>query len=138
MPQIHDFVLFAGAKNITEQQQEELARILAKEFEKLPIIAVLNFFYCIKSCKFPCSDGNLSPMTLTSLMRQFLWRYNARRWLAERPTSVFLIVDDQPKTKVYARIFGTKKKAEQVLKERDNRTGEKLYHNCHVIERTIE
>ena len=138
VPQIDNLTLFTGAKNITEQQHEVLAKIIAKEFEWLPITAVLNFFYCIKSCKFPRVDENLSPMAITSYMRQFLWRYNARHWFAEKPNSVFLIVDDQPKAKVYARIFGTKIKAEKALKERDERTGERLYPNCHIIERTIE
>lgn len=138
VPQIDNLTLFTGAKNITEQQHEELAKIIAKEFEWLPINAVLNFFYCIKSCKFPRIDENISPIAITSYMRQFFWRYNARHWFAERPNSVFLIVDNQSKTKVYARIFGTKIKAENALKERDDRTGEKLYPNCHIIERTIE
>ena len=161
VPQIDNLTLFTGAKNITEQQREELAKIIAKEFEWLPINAVLNFFYCIKSCKFPridkspmsitsymrqffwrCKfpriDKNISPMAITSYMRRFFWQYNTSHWLAERPNSVFLIVDDQPKTKVYARIFGAKIKAEKALKERDDMTGEKLYPNCHIIERKIE
>ena len=52
--------------------------------------------------------------------------------------NVYLIVEDQPKTKVYARVFGTKESAEKALEERDDRTGVKLYPNCHIIERTIE
>lgn len=135
VPHINNLTLFTGAKNITEQQHEELAKIIAKEFEWLPINAVLNFFYCVKSCKFPRIDENISPMAITSYMRQFFYRYNALYWFAN---SVFLIVGNQPKAKVYARIFGTKIKAEKALKERDERTGERLYPNCHIIERTIE
>ena len=131
---IKNLTLFTGAKNITEQQHEELAKIIAKEFEWLPINAVLNFFYCVKSCKFPRID-EISPMAITSYMRQFFYRCNALHWYSNR---VFLIVGNQPKTKVYARIFGTKIKAEKALKERDERTGERLYPNCHIIERTIE
>lgn len=138
VPQIDNLTLFTGAKNITEKQHEELAKIIAKEFGWLPITAVLNFFYSIKSCKFPRIDENLTPMVITSYMRQFLRRYEDRLWFAERPNTVFLIVDDQPKAKLYARIFGTKIKAEKALKERDERTGERLYPNCHIIERTIE
>ena len=51
---------------------------------------------------------------------------------------VYLIVEDQPRTKVYARVFGSKESAENALQERDERTGEKRYPACHVIERTIE
>lgn len=51
---------------------------------------------------------------------------------------VYLIVEDQPKTKVYARVFGSKESAENALQERDKRTGERLYKACHVIERIVE
>ncbi len=51
---------------------------------------------------------------------------------------VYLIVEDQPKTRVFARVFKTIAKAEKALEERDERTGEKLYPHCHIIERTIE
>ena len=51
---------------------------------------------------------------------------------------VWLIVEDLPKTKVYARVFGSQERAEEALQERDERTGERLYPACHVIERSIE
>ena len=51
---------------------------------------------------------------------------------------VYLIVEDQPKTKVYARVFRSKGSAEEALQERDERTGEKLYPTCHIIERRLE
>ena len=58
--------------------------------------------------------------------------------MEKNETKVYLIVEDQPKTKVFARVFGTLQKAEKALEERDDRTGEKLYPCCHIIERTIE
>ena len=51
---------------------------------------------------------------------------------------VYLIVEDYPYTKVYARVFSTEEKANEALKERDDLTGLRLYPDCHVIERTIE
>jgi len=51
---------------------------------------------------------------------------------------VYLIVQDKPFGKVFARVFGSQEKAEKALNERDERTGEKLYPDCHIIERTIE
>lgn len=51
---------------------------------------------------------------------------------------VYLIVQDKPESKVFARVFGSYEKAEKALNERDERTGEKLYTDCHIIERTIE
>lgn len=51
---------------------------------------------------------------------------------------VYLIVQDKPFCKVFARVFGSMEKAEKAMNERDERTGEKLYPDCHIIERTIE
>ena len=51
---------------------------------------------------------------------------------------VYLIVQDKPFGKVFARVFGSQEKAEKAMNERDERTGEKLYPDCHIIERTIE
>lgn len=52
---------------------------------------------------------------------------------------VYLIVQDKPYGKVYARVFGSYEKAEKAMNERDERTGERLYPEpCHIIEREIE
>lgn len=51
---------------------------------------------------------------------------------------VYLIVKNQEDPKVFARVFKTQEKAEKVLNERDERTGERLYPQCRVIERTLE
>ena len=51
---------------------------------------------------------------------------------------VYLIVKNQEDPKVLARVFKTQEKAEKVLNERDERTGERLYPQCRVIERTLE
>lgn len=51
---------------------------------------------------------------------------------------VYLIVKTKSCDKVYARVFGSKEKAEEAMSERDQRTGERLYPDCHVIERSVE
>ena len=51
---------------------------------------------------------------------------------------VYLIVQDKPFGKVFARVFGSQEKAEKAMNERDETSGEKLYTDCHIIERTIE
>ena len=51
---------------------------------------------------------------------------------------VYLIVQDKPVRKVFARVFSSVEKAEKAMNERDERSGEKLYTDCHIIERTIE
>lgn len=57
----------------------------------------------------------------------------------EEKQKVYLIVQDKPYGKVYARVFGSYDKAEKAMNERDKRTGEKLYPEpCHIIEREIE
>ena len=51
---------------------------------------------------------------------------------------VYLIVETKAVAKVFARVFETQEKAEKAMNERDERTGERLYPECHVIERNIE
>lgn len=51
---------------------------------------------------------------------------------------VYLIVQDKPYGKVYARVFGSMERAEKAMNERDERTGERLYPGCHIIDRVVE
>ena len=51
---------------------------------------------------------------------------------------VYLIVEDKAWSKVFARVFSSYEKAEKASNERDNRTGERIYPSCHIIEREIE
>lgn len=51
---------------------------------------------------------------------------------------VYLIVQDKAYGKVFARVFGSLESVKKALNERDERTGEKLYPDCHFVERTIE
>ena len=51
---------------------------------------------------------------------------------------VYLIVQDKPFGKVFARVFGSMEEAEKAMNERDEISGERLYADCHIIERTIE
>lgn len=134
LPQILDLRDFTGANNMTEGQFIELASVLAKECKGLKITEVLNFFYQMKSGQLPMAD-KLSPMLVTANLRSFL---KEREDTLNCLVKVYLIVEDQPKTKVYARVFMTKEGAEEALQERDERTGERLYPACHVIERIVE
>ena len=132
--QVVDLGEFADANNMTEYQFIELASVLAKECQDLKISEVLNFFYQMKSGQLPISD-KLSPFSVIANLRTFLKK---RQDMLNCLVKVYLIVEDQPKTKVYARVFGSKGSAEEALKERDERTGERLYPACHVIERIVE
>lgn len=132
--QVVDLGEFADANNMTEYQFIELASVIAKECQDLKISEVLNFFYQMKSGQLPITD-KLSPFSVIANLRTFLKK---RQDMLNCLVKVYLIVEDQPKTRVYARVFGSKGSAEEALKERDERTGERLYPACHVIERIVE
>jgi hypothetical protein len=136
LPQVVDLGEFADANNMTKSQFIELASVIARECQDLKISEVLNFFYQMKSAQLPITN-ELSPLSVIVNLRNFLYKckdmlWNMKKW------KVYMIVEDQPKTKVYARVFLTKESAEKALEERDERTGERLYPACHVIERIVE
>lgn len=138
--QIVDLACFSNSTALTKGMFKELSKIIVKECQLKKISEILHFFYCLKSGRYVYTDHKVSPMGLTICLRQFLYEANNRNYFLalEHNKKVFLIVDDQPKTKVYARVFRSKENAEKALEERDDRTGEKLYPHCHIIERTLE
>ena len=137
--QIVSLAIFGDAMNLTKDQIEELASIIAIEFKDLKVSEVLHFFYCFKSGRLHTSEA-ISPMSVIISLRDFMYKRNTKLWFdsIERVGKVYLIVEDLPKTKVYGRVFKTKERAEKALEERDERTGEKIYSACHVVERIIE
>ena len=137
--QIVSLAIFGDAMNLTKGQIEELASIIAIEFKDLKVSEVLHFFYCFKSGRLHTSEA-ISPMSVIISLRDFMYKRNTKLWFdsIERVGKVYLIVEDLPKTKVYGRVFKTKERAEKALEERDDRTGERLYPSCHIVERTIE
>lgn len=135
LPQVVDLGEFADANNMTKSQFIELASVIARECQDLKISEVLNFFYQMKSAQLPITD-KLSPLSVIVNLRNFLYKRQDMLWWNMK--KVYMIVEDQPKTKVYARVFLTKESAEKALEERDERTGERLYPACHVIERIVE
>lgn len=138
--QIVNLTCFANCDTLTKSMIKELSKIIVKECQQSKISEILHFFYCLKSGRYVCTDGKVSPMAITFCLRQFLSEVNGRNWFLtlENNKKVFLIVDDQPNKKVYARVFRSKENAEKALEERDYRTGERLYPACHIIERSIE
>jgi len=132
-----------GNANLTKGQIEELARIIAVEFKELKVSEILHFFYCFKTGRLHTFKA-ISPMSVMISLHDFMSNRHAKLLLdsaeitLKRADKVYLIVDDLPKTKVYCRVFKTKERAEKALEERDERTGERLYPACHVVERIIE
>ena len=137
--QVVSLAIFGDANNLTKGQIAELASIIAIELKDLKITEVLHFFYCLKSGRLHPSES-ISPMSVIISLRDFIYKRNTKLLFdsLERACKVYLIVEDLPKTKVYGRVFKTKERAEKALEERDERTGERLYPDCHVIEREIE
>ena len=140
--QIVNLAIFGNA-NLTKGQIEELASIIAVEFKKLKVSEILHFFYCFNTGRLHTFKA-ISPMSVIISLHDFMSNRHAKLLLdsaeiiLKRADKVYLIVDDMPKTKVYCRVFKTQERAEKAIEERDDRTGERLYPACHVVERTIE
>ena len=134
LPHIVDLAVYYSARHLTNGQFQELAAIIDKEGKDLKVSEVMHFFYCLKAGRLNVSE-QLSPMSVIVSLRNFL---SERKTVLLSSPKVYMIVEDQPKTKVYARVFGSKGSAEEALQERDERTGEKLYPACHIIERRLE
>ena len=76
VPQIDNLTLFTGAKNITEQQHEELAKIIATEYSYLKITELLLFFHRFKSGHYGRFYGSVDPMVITCALRDFIKERN--------------------------------------------------------------
>lgn len=74
--QIDNLTLFTGAKNITEQQHEELARIIAQEYKFLKVTELLLFFYRFKTGYYGRFYGAVDPMVITCALRDFMKERN--------------------------------------------------------------
>lgn len=76
IPQLDNLSLYTGAKNITEQQQLELARIIATEYRHLKITELLLFFYKFKTGRYGRFYGSVDPMVITCALREFITERN--------------------------------------------------------------
>ena len=121
-PQVVDLGEFAGANNMTKDQIIELGSVLAKECQELKISEVLNFFYQMKSAQLPITD-KLSPLSVIVNLRNFLYKRQDMLWNMKK---VYMIVEDQPKTKVYARVFLTKEQRKVLRKPWRKETKERV------------
>lgn len=74
--QIDNLTLFTGAKNITEQQHEELAKIIAAEYGYLKVTELLLFFYYFKTGRYGRFYGSVDPMVITCALRDFIKERN--------------------------------------------------------------
>lgn len=72
VPQIDNLTIFTGAKNITEHQHEELARIIAAEYGYLKFTELLLFFHRFKAGRYGRFYGSVDPMIITCALCDFL------------------------------------------------------------------
>ncbi len=72
VPQLADMSVFTGAKNITEMQQESLARMMAVEYGGLKVTEVLLFFHRFKSGHYGKFYGSVDPMTVMMAIGEFM------------------------------------------------------------------
>lgn len=78
LAQVDDLNNF-GDCHLSKKQMNDIAYIIFKESRPLPISAILNFFYRLKSGEYVTS-GQVSPLMVTCYLRQFLSQYNAAFW----------------------------------------------------------
>ena len=76
VPQIDNLTLFTGAKNITEQQHEELAKIIAAEYGYLKVTELLLFFHRFKAGHYGRFYGSVDPMVITCALHDFIKERN--------------------------------------------------------------
>ena len=76
VPQIDNLTLFTGAKNITEQQHEELAKIISAEYGYLKVTELLLFFHRFKAGHYGRFYGTVDPMVITCALKDFIKERN--------------------------------------------------------------
>lgn len=70
--QIDNLSMHTGARNLTKEQQLELARILAVEYRHLKVTEMLLFFYRFKTGRYGRFYGSVDPMVITCAIREFV------------------------------------------------------------------
>lgn len=71
LPHIANVAMHTGAKNLTVQQELELARIIATEYRHLKVTELLLFFYKFKTGAYGRFYGSVDPMVITCALREF-------------------------------------------------------------------
>ena len=72
LPQIANLATAAGARNLTLQQELELASVIATEYRHLKITELMLFFFRTKAGHYGRFYGSVDPMVITCALRDFL------------------------------------------------------------------
>ena len=75
-PQIADLSLFTGAKNLSKEQIQSLASVIAVEYRYLKVTELLLFFHRFKAGNYGRFYGNVDPMVITCALKDFLKERN--------------------------------------------------------------
>lgn len=72
VPQLYDLSEFTGAKNLTEKQQEMLARMIAAEYPGLKVTELLLFFHRFKTGCYGRFYGTVDPIVVMTALQEFM------------------------------------------------------------------
>lgn len=75
-PQIADLSTFTGAKNLTKEQIQKLASVIAIEYRHLKVTELLLFFHLFKTGRYGRFYGTVDPMVITCALRDFMKERN--------------------------------------------------------------
>lgn len=76
VPHIDNLARYTGAKNLTEGQQLELARVISAEYQYLKVTELLVFFFRFKAGRYGRFYGSVDPMVVTCALREFVGERN--------------------------------------------------------------
>lgn len=76
MAQITNLAAYTGAKNLTIDQERDLARVIATEYHYFKITELLVFFYRFKAGRYGHFYGSVDPMVVTCALRRFIAERN--------------------------------------------------------------
>lgn len=71
MPQITNLAAYTGAKNLTLEQERDLASVIATEYHYFKITELLVFFHRFKTGRYGRFYGSVDPMVITCALREF-------------------------------------------------------------------
>lgn len=77
VPQLTDLSIFSGAKNLTLEQLEQLARVIATAYPWLKVTELLLFFFRFKTGRYGRFYGTVDPLVVTTALREFIEERNA-------------------------------------------------------------
>lgn len=76
IPQLTDLSLFSGSKDLSVEQLEQLAKVIATAYPWMKITELLLFFFRFKTGRYGRFYGTVDPLVVTTALREFLEERN--------------------------------------------------------------